>query len=327
MAKRYIQAEMLAEALLKRHFSVERLSLGGETFFKFSKDGESWLTSGCKITYPFRGSAARSICSNKIASHDIASRIGIETPITRVVRQGSSQETEALNMLDEYDSLIVKPYDSRGSRGLTSNVKTESQLRSALDRSWKFSPVALVQEQFMGEELRFTVLDGEVVSALLRRTPRVVGDNKSNLRELITLEDKERRMITGSYVDYPLLEDIFTNVAKRRGDHVPSHDEVVELSNSTMISGGASVYEVLHKVHSTYIAAAARLASELGNGFFSVDLMIKDFTKPQSKGNYVFIEFNSSPSLRMYYSCRDGMHFDILSKLAQSIENKLALGY
>jgi hypothetical protein len=52
-------------------------------------------------------------------------------------------------------------------------------------------------------------------------------------------------------------------------------------------------------------------------------MMIHDHTKPQTEDNYTFIEFNTAPVLKMFYSCRDGNHYDILGDLVPMINATL----
>lgn len=54
--------------------------------------------------------------------------------------------------------------------------------------------------------------------------------------------------------------------------------------------------------------------------FLVIDLMIKDYTKPQTDDNYVFMEFNTAPALRLYYGMRTGKPFDMTAKLVDMLD-------
>ena len=54
-----------------------------------------------------------------------------------------------------------------------------------------------------------------------------------------------------------------------------------------------------------------------------VDIMIQNLRQPHTKNNYAFIEFNTAPVLKLFYSCRDGKHYDVLPELAAMIDASL----
>jgi D-alanine-D-alanine ligase-like ATP-grasp enzyme len=222
--------------------------------------------------------------------------------------------------------LVVKPHNASLSWGVMLNVVNEQQLRDAIEAALAFSPGVLVQEQVEGEELRFTVVDGVVKAALLREMSRLVGDGESTAKQLLERENEARAELTMPYLTYPQLSPALIHEAGREESDVLDTDEVLQLGRGTMIRTGASIYNVLTQVHSSYLETARKLADSLGARFIVVDMMIHDYTQPQSVGNYAFIEFNTAPVLKMFYSCRDGNHYDILGDLVPMIDATLTTG-
>lgn len=267
------------------------------------------------LIYPFAMSTLVSLFRNKIKSYAFAATKGLEIPKTVVVDADMVQRDDVgQSLLQSVPSVIVKPYNGRRSNGLTINITTEEQLKQAIAKALTLSEKVLVQEQFFGEEARFIVIQGKVRAVLLRQKPVVIGDGQKTIAQLIAADNEQRASITTSLVQYPQLDA--SNVPREllQSNAIPAEGERVELSQAGMIRYGASVYNILDQVHSSYIALVEKVVAKTGVGMSVVDIMSRDFSAPAEKDSYVFIEFNSNPSLAMCYSCRDGKNFMILEE-------------
>jgi D-alanine-D-alanine ligase-like ATP-grasp enzyme len=319
--------DLLRDALAARGYTCEHFELGvnrnGYTRYT-APNGKSWVTQDAHIGYPFTNMAIRTIADRKDLAYDFCASNGVRVPKTIELQQDYTEDDlrDALG----HKPLVVKPYNSFASRGLSMDVTMLGSLKNALDMAFAISPVALVQEQIMGDEIRFVIVDGEVKAAILRETPRLIGDGRSNLQELLAVENNERSKLIFQYLSYPQLGTELITKAGRDLTEVPAAGEVVSLGKGTMIKTGASIYNILPKVHKSYVDTAVRLSNALGAHFIVVDMIVQDYTAPQTATNYAFLEFNATPSLRLFYSCRDGNHYDVLSDLAAAIDAMLTGG-
>lgn len=284
-----------------------------------SPAGKRWTTKASHITYPFNSEYVRDISINKEKAYDFAATHGFSAPYSKTV-QAEISEQEASELFATYGTLIVKPSDSSLGRGLTLNITTFSELKKAIVTAREVSPIVLVQQQVEGEELRFVAIGGKVEAALLRQTARVVGDGESTIAMLVAKENESRRQIELERITYPVLSEELVDTALLTSDHVPAKGDVVELNRSTMVRGGASIYNVLPEVDKTYIERVEALLKPLGAGFIVADVFCKDYTQPATDKNHWLIEFNTAPVLKLCYACRDGRQFDVVSRLADQID-------
>lgn len=287
-----------------------------------SPSGAVWRTRAAKFRYPLNSDAVYKVSKHKDQAYQLVERAGFSTPYTLRVTDTTS-DAELAQVLETYGKLVVKPVDSLQSRGLTVNIDSLEKLRTAIAYARSVSPAVLVQQQVEGEEIRFTVIDGKARAALLRQTARVVGDGEATIVELISRENKERAKLRFERISYPQLDESIVDAAVLASTHVPQRGEVVELSSSTMVREGCSIYDILPRVHKSYIDIAESLAKTLGAGFVVVDIFCQDYRLPATRTNYNFIEFNTAPALKLYYACRDGKHFDIVPLLADTVDRML----
>jgi cyanophycin synthetase len=286
-----------------------------------SPGGWQWKLAGGMMRYPFVPESAIHTCAQKGVTYAYAQKLGVCIPRTFTASAYSS-ELEAF--LNAHNPVIVKPVRSHGGQGLTLNVTNVESLQAALQHALHKSEQVLVQEQISGQEIRFTIMNGEVVSALLRQTPRLVGDGHSTVAELLTVENKLRAGLRLAYISYPQLDAaLVASDVVGDGRRVLADGEILELNRSTMISGGASVYNVTDTVHDSYKQTALLLAQNLSPKFLAIDMMLQNYLQPQTDKNYSFIECNTWPALRLYYSARDGNQYDIVPQVADILEEAI----
>lgn len=315
--------KLLAQEFKARGYQVAEEIVNGKLYVTYTgPNGEAWTTRAAQISYPFTLQIVKDLSTDKHRATIFAQEHGVTTPDSMLVDVKDVNYEKLDNFLSRHNRVVVKPLNRSLSLGLTTDITSQKNLMSAVDKAAAYSQKVVVQEQVFGEEIRFAMLNGKVVSTLLRRTPRVVGDGVSSIEKLLKLENSSRREIKSSYVQYPVLNEA---LIKRKIDrrYVPKKGEVIELSRATMISGGCSVYDVLDEVNTTYVKIAEGLARMLGTGFIVADIFVKDFKQPAAPDNYWFIEFNTSPVLKLFYSCRDGSMHDIVPPLVNAIHRRI----
>lgn len=319
--------ELLKESLSSLGYTYQTIVLNDNNYTQFtSPAGVIWFTSNTHINYPFATSTARSISDKKHLAYQLAESLGVRVPQTYVIDTAHMPGSEDIQTWLQAGPLVIKPDNASLSHGLTLQVTTESGLLKAIDNAKEYSETVLVQEQVSGEELRFVVINGVVTSALLRQTPRIVGDGVSTASQLLDKENDLRRSIQVPYLTYPLLTEELIDTAQFESTKVLAKGQVYELGKSTMIRGGCSVYDVISSVDASYVDTATRLANSLGKGFIVVDMFIEDYKQPKSETNHAFIEFNMSPVLKLCYSCRDDKQYDVLADLVPLIDRSLHYG-
>lgn len=290
-----------------------------------SPSGKQWKTSAAHIHYPFTSVAAKELSINKSRAYQFVQDAGLSVPFTlHIGAEEPLSPTKLSSIVQLHAPLIVKPNDASLSKGLTMHITDAEHLKAAIEvaRAVKQSDV-LVQQQVSGEEIRFVVIKGKVVAALLRQTPRVVGDGVRTVRALVDEENKAREVLHFPYVTYPYLTGDIVDPVLLESNYTPENGEVFELSRATMIKNGCSVYQVLESIHPSYIKQVETLAGDVDAAFFVADFLIQDYTAPLTPNTSWFLEFNVSPVLKLFYGCRDGNMFDVVPRIADLIEEVL----
>ncbi|HEX8182781.1 MAG TPA: hypothetical protein VF575_04240 [Candidatus Saccharimonadales bacterium] len=280
-------------------------------------NGKKWLSRWAAMSYPFVSVAAKKISINKTLGYEFAAHYGVSIPRT-IYLPGDNDKMA--DFLTANAPIIAKPADGSGSHGLTLGIKNTEDLHKAIDYAHEYSGKVILQRQFIGQEVRITIADGEVVSVIWRQPPRVIGNGHSTIAQLIEQENDARRGLQFEQIPYPPLSSAIIPADFMTSNSIPGAGEVVELSKNSLTSGGASLYDISDEIHESYLKTAVKLARELNPAFLVVDLMIENFEAPQTDDNYVFMEFNTAPALRLYFGMRGGKIVDMPAKIVDMLD-------
>lgn len=319
MSLSHVSVDILIGRLQQLGWTVSQHSDSGKNMVKFQKNNFVWETPRTIVHYPCIEDHFRSIVADKLRCQKIAHEIGVTVPETTAFDAPVYDKKVLQRLIDTYKVVVVKPDNSRGSAGLTIGPQNPQSLFAAIDAALQIKNcrMALVQKFYTGSEYRFTILNGKVVSVIERQKPNVIGDGVSRIVELIAAENKQRHAINKfSLLTYP---DITDKDAKDE-QRIPKRGEKVQLGDSTMVRRGASLYEVIGNVHTSYCTLAESLAQKIPLYFLTVDMLIEDIFQPARSDNYCFLEANSAPSLAMYDSTRNNQNMDVIARLVQKID-------
>ena len=305
----------VGDELLSRRYTVEELPLNGGYKQYINPNGKVAITKSKYYDYPFLSGMTKNISRNKELSYAFAQLYNVTVPAT--IRTVNFDE--ASKFLATHGRVIVKPTELGGSYGLTLDITHPSQLREAIVKATINGSSPLIQEQFIGEEVRFTVIGGKVQSVVLRETPRVIGDGKKTVAELIQAENEVRKTLVFPLFSYPPLTAEIIPGHFINDTTVLAESEILELSKTTT-RHGASFYGVLETIHPSYIEIVERLASRLNPPFLVLDLMVKDLNAEAQPNNYIFLEFNTAPALVVYSSIRGGDTPDVIGRIADLVD-------
>jgi len=167
----------------------------------------------------------------------------------------------------------------------------------------------MIEEQCEGESYRLLFLDGELIDAIKRCRPTVVGDGKRSIKELIDAENVARttsascRALVGLNADLDCeywLQDNGMTLASV--PNMGARTIVKNVANENSIDDN---FSVLNLVHSDYKKMGRLLSSTLGLKLIGLDLMSTDISAPLRAGHCMVNEINIPPGLHYHALIND----------------------
>lgn len=317
-----ISTRLLMQEALKKGYSINFFpsSSAQSGISRCTKDGRELLfKSTASALVPSYGVFA---AEDKALTHSLLSMNDISVPDTIVLSWGNEVK-EALEFLDKYKKLVVKPVDANHGDGISIGVTSVEALQRAVAfaRNTKNMTDVIIQQQVEGREYRFLVVEGRVIAVAYRRPPFVTGDGVATVEKLIKRKNQDPRRGEGHQSELTSIniEDVTHHRGKQFMEYTPKLGEIVELLDTSNLSRGGESVDV------TDIASheLRRLAEEAAYRCFlpvcGVDIITNDIQTVELDKSYI-IELNITPGIRMHQFPSEGTPRDVAKAIFDAFE-------
>ena len=256
-----------------------------------------------ELQYPNNGKNIRKLVEDKLKTEQYLSQFGINTPRSKIYHM-SEKESAMEECFKNTEKIVLKPLSSSRGRGVQINVT-----KDRFDINWDITKNALrlkneyilAQNVVEGFEARATIIEGELLSIMVRVPPFVTGNGKNTISELIDIKNEERQkcdfrkdmLITRSETNQEFLKAQNLNF-----DYIPQHSENILLNSISNIAYGGETIEITDMVSAEIKEEALNAMASIPNlNTCGIDIIMKSFddTSP------VILEINSYPFLSIPY--------------------------
>lgn len=282
-------ARLIVDEATRRGIHVEVTDAAGG-FFRLSSGGRSMR---CRESLSdLTSSVAMSICDDKAVTRRVVERAGLVVP--EQIEAGAD-ETELTEFLARHGSVVVKPARGEQGKGVAVGLTTMQEIRDAIAVARDICERVIVESCFEGEDLRLVVIDYQLVAAAMRRPPRIYGDGRSTVAELIALQSRRRMAATGGESSIPIDGETRRCLAWQGLDldATPEEGREIVVRKAANLHTGGSIHDVTDEVHPDLVAAAIAAARAIQIPVVGIDFMVRSPSQP----DYIFVEANERPGL------------------------------
>lgn len=247
-----------------------------------------------KSSTPLNGHSSRIISNNKRQTVTFLKKAGI--PTTEQIRVKTIEELTAAFAVDP--QIVVKPPNAKGGSGITI-LPSQTELEGAFRAAQRHSNDILVEKFIPGQNFRFLVLQGQVLSVILRKPPFIIGDGKTSIADLV--KDMNAIHATANIPEVKLNKETARVLSKQDATFetvLPAGKEVL-VRLTANLSKGATTEDITDIVPESHKKIALKAAAILDLDLAGVDIICNDIKNPSATA-YV-IEVNASPGLKMHY--------------------------
>jgi D-alanine-D-alanine ligase-like ATP-grasp enzyme len=246
---------------------------------------------------------------NKAVTFDMLAAKGLRVPCRQ--KFGMDSLERAIAFLNENGApVVVKPADGTGcGHGVTTRITDLDGLLKAARHAAAFHSELLVEEQLVGASYRLLYLDGEFIDAVRRDSPIVIGDGRSNIRQLVSAENERRRSGEAITALSPLMIDLECRNTLSARDFspaaIPAAGQEVMVKLAVNENGAAQNHLVRDEVHPEIVETGRRIVRDFGIGFAGLDVTATDISMPLNAGDTIFNEINAGPGIHHHYLVSD----------------------
>lgn len=217
------------------------------------------------------------IVKDKVLTAELLEQRGVATPKTFLAESAD----DAVKFASSIDGpIVVKPRNGVKSRGVSTGLVDEDEIRDAFSRAQKVGAEVIAQEHINGaEELRVMASPGKALAVNGRLLPHVIGDGSSTIEQLI--KDKNlQRTLNPSLWRRPIPVDSLTRRHLHKQDleleFVPHLGQKIVVRDIAGLSVGGDTFQNLKGTQSDLKKAASEaVAAVPGLGWGGVDLLIE----------------------------------------------------
>jgi len=259
------------------------------------------------------------IAGDKQLTRKVLAGAGIPVPAGKI----AETEEEIISIFRKWrQPVVVKPCRGNQGKGVSLDLRNEKEVSAAFRLAEVYDPQVIIEEYVRGNNYRLLVINEKLAAAARKIPPTVIGDGRSNIKQLIAKENDNplRGFGHDNYLSKITLDSIVVMNLKRQGLSllsVPAAGERIILRQSANLSTGSTAEDVTDIVHPDNAELAVYAAKVLGLDIAGVDMILDDISKPFHEQNGKIIEINASPGLRMHLLPSRGKHRDIGSEIAK----------
>jgi cyanophycin synthetase len=222
--------------------------------------------------------------------------------------------------------LVVKPVEGSQGSAVFVGVDDKRWLSIAIQEVFKYNrrtkgrTNSFIVEKFVrGDDYRLLVLDGKVLTVLMRKPAYVIGDGTSSIRQLI--DQYNRQPEVGKFQPLcPIVRDLELDRHIRQQNLtentiVPKGKRIVLRKNANVSTGGRS-FECADRVHPEYKKMALRIAKIFKLRFCGIDLIATDISKFT---DFAVIEINETPGFDIHEQPYRGRPFPVAEHLIRAM--------
>ncbi|HEY5957058.1 MAG TPA: Mur ligase family protein, partial [Polyangiaceae bacterium] len=167
-------------------------------------------------------------------------------------------------------------------------------------------------------------IGGRLVAAARREVPRVVGDGRLTVSQLVAVENQDPRRGEdhSTSLSKMLLDDIAQEVLATQGldfASIPAAGRSVILRRNANLSTGGTAVDVTDDVHPDVAARAIEAARMVGLDVAGIDLVATRVDRPLEETGGAFVEVNAAPGLRMHLDPSEGKGRDVGEAIIRSM--------
>ena len=201
--------------------------------------------------------------------------------------------------------VIVKPRVGSRGRHTVTNIRDTSGLEAGIKIAGQICPHLVMEEHLEGYVCRATLVGGELAGFYRGIHPRILGDGKKTIRELILEKDKNRPERVESV---RITQELTDHIARSRfalDDILPS-GEVLTLSHRIGRLFGGATKEMLPELHPSFVPILKNAQQVTGLSVVGFDAIIPDPEKDALSQKWGIIEGNTLPFIDLHYFALEG---------------------
>lgn len=211
--------------------------------------------------------------------------------------------------------LVIKDAKGSNSRGVFTNIQNLETAKETILREMKKFSSLIVQEMVFGKEYRVLILKNKAIGVLEMIPPRIFGDGKSTVRELI--KKKQAKKYNETKFDQTLREIL--KEQRTSLDSILEKDREIFIKKNSCLAEGGETNNVTELIHPGIERLCADAAKAMGKYLVGIDIICEDIGQNPAKQPFSILEINGKPDLYIHYKPTHGETRNVIRNIIEFI--------
>lgn len=196
--------------------------------------------------------------------------------------------------------VIVKPRLGSRGRHTTTFISNEKDLEKAFKIAKQLCNFVILEEHLKGDVYRGTLVDGKLRGVLGGSPPRITGDDKHTIKELIQLKNQSKPDGVKDFLETEGTLEFLHRLGYNLDSILPLGKEI-DLTEKIGVNYGGSSFEVINETHPEIKMVLEKAAEVVGDSILGFDFIIDDIKENPTNKKWGIIECNSLPFINLHH--------------------------
>jgi D-alanine-D-alanine ligase-like ATP-grasp enzyme len=210
---------------------------------------------------------------------------------------------------------VIKDANGSNSRGVFIAIKDLIEAKEIIFREIGKFPYLIAQEMVFGREFRVLILENNAIGVLEMIPPRVFGNDKNTIKELLAIKQAEIRKKTPC-------DDVLKKILKNQGlelDSIPKKNQEVFIKINSCLAEGGETKDATKLINPNIEQICVRAAKAVGKSLAGIDIICDDISKDPEGQKLKILEINGKPDLYIHYHPSHGETRDVIKDIIEFI--------
>lgn len=254
----------------------------------------------------------------KDLTYTLLKRHSLPTPTTVFFFRKNFHSKDVANKLAGIKfPIIIKDSSGSNSQGIFPYIKNLEEAQSIIEKEILNFRSLIAQEMIFGKEYRVLILDDKVIGALEMIPPRIFGNGRDTIEQLII--EKQRLTRRKTPIDQAL-----KIILKEQGfslDHILDNGSAVSIRKNSSLAEGGETRDVTGLVNEEIVSICAKASDAIGYYLTGIDIICDDISMNPTIQTFGILEINGKPDIYIHYNPTHGKSRNVVKDIINFILN------
>jgi D-alanine-D-alanine ligase-like ATP-grasp enzyme len=208
--------------------------------------------------------------------------------------------------------IVIKDACGSNSKDVFTNIKTLKEAKKIILRELPHFACLIAQEMVFGKEYRVLVLGNRAIGVLEMIPPKIIGDGKSTVQELIEKKQRNKKKTSFDSSLNNILADQKVTLKT-----IPKKNQEIIIKGLSCLAEGGETKDATEIINKKIESLCVKVAKTVDKKLAGLDIICEDISKDPFKQKINIIEANRRPDIYIHYNPTYGKTQNVVKQIIE----------